>query len=476
MSMGGGRPRATVLVAGLIAAQLVAASLTVVSRSGPSARATALVRADPPPTTTTTTAVLPTSTTATPPAPAPARPVPPPPPGTPASRLQGRLDAALGPVRACLVVRDGANELYARNADAALAPASTQKLLVAAAALDQLGPDFRFETRVVAPAPPKDGSVDSLWLVGAGDPLLATPEYAAHLAAEPRTRDTPVTPMAALADRLAAAGVHSVPGGIHGDDTRYERLRFLPGWKPSYRDDADVGPVGALVVNSGLDAWKPKDVLTPEPATRSAAELARLLVARGAAAGSGPDQVAPAGGVVLARIASAPLSQVVAAMLRSSDNLAAELLVRELDRHRGGAGTTAGGTAVATSVAQRLGLPTAGLRLADGSGLDPSDRASCRLLLAAIELADRPGFGALGDGLAVAGVNGTLAKRYGGTPLAGRLAAKTGWIDCAAGMVGRVTVHNPLRFSLLVNGPCDWPSARAVEDRVATALATYPES
>ena len=72
-------------------------------------------------------------------------------------------------------------------------------------------------------------------------------------------------------------------------------------------------------------------------------------------------------------------------------------------------------------------------------------------------------------------MNGTLATRYLRTPLAGRLAAKTGWIDCAAGMIGRVTVHQPLRFALLVNGPCDWLSAKAVEDRVATALATYPE-
>jgi D-alanyl-D-alanine carboxypeptidase/D-alanyl-D-alanine-endopeptidase (penicillin-binding protein 4) len=130
---------------------------------------------------------------------------------------------------------------------------------------------------------------------------------------------------------------------------------------------------------------------------------------------------------------------------------------------------------VVANVARRLGLPTAGLHVADGSGLDPSDRASCRLLLAALELAGQSPFAALGDGLAVAGVNGTLAKRYVGTSLAGHLAAKTGWINCAAGMVGRVSVHQPLRFALLVNGPCDWLSAKAIEDRVATALATYPE-
>ena len=471
--MGGGRPRATVLVAGFVAAELLAAGLTVASRSGPPARAAALVRADPPPTTTTTT-IPPTTTTVPPPPAVPPAPTQPP-PGTSASRLQARLDAALGPVRACLVVRDGANELYSRDADAPLAPASTQKLLVAAAALDQLGPDFRFETRVVAAGPPKDGAIDALWLVGSGDPLLATPEFAAHLESEARSRHRPSTPLVALADALAAAGVRSVPGGVHGDDSRYDSLRWLPGWKPIYRDEADVGLLSALTVNDGLDAWDPTDVLSPSPATRAAAELARLLSLRGAAAGSSRDEAAPAGGVVLARVTSAPLSQIVAAMLRESDNLAAELLVRELDRHAGGPGTTAGGTAAVADVAQRLGLPTAGLHLADGSGLDPSDRASCRLLLSALELAGRPPFTALGDGLAVAAVNGTLATRYARTPLAGHLAAKTGWINCAAGMIGRVSVHQPVRFALLVNGPCDWLSAKAVEDRVANALATYPE-
>ena len=50
------------------------------------------------------------------------------------------------------------------------------------------------------------------------------------------------------------------------------------------------------------------------------------------------------------------------------------------------------------------------------------------------------------------------------------------YIDCAAGMVGQVTVRQPLRFALLLNGPCQWEVAKAVEDRVVAALATYPEA
>ena len=86
--------------------------------------------------------------------------------------------------------------------------------------------------------------------------------------------------------------------------------------------------------------------LAPDPPTLAASELARLLVVRHVAAAAGPDATAPAGAAVVAQLASAPLSQIVDAMLRASDNLIAEMLVRELDRAEGGTGTTAGGLAV----------------------------------------------------------------------------------------------------------------------------------
>ncbi|MCU1448739.1 MAG: D-alanyl-D-alanine carboxypeptidase serine-type, family, partial [Acidimicrobiales bacterium] len=394
----------------------------------------------------------------------------------PAARLAARLDAALaGLPSSCMIVRDGDAAIYGRSPDSALAPASTQKLLVAAAALDRLGPDFRFETTVVAPAAPRDGAVDALWLVGAGDPLLATPEYIGYLASRPRTVSTPLTPLAGLADQLTAAGVRAVNNGVHGDDSRYDGPRWLPGWRPLYRDEADISPLSALTVDGGLDHWKPTEVVAGDPTALAAAHLARLLSARGVSAGGSANQTRPAGGVVLARAVSAPLAEIVASMLRSSDNLVAELLVREMDRRAGGTGTTVGGLAVVAAAAQRLGIPTGGLHMGDGSGLDPGNRASCSTLFGALELGGRPGFDPLRTGLPVAGRTGTLAARFGATPVAGHLAAKTGWATCAAGMVGRLDLKRPLHFAFLVNGPCQWNAVEALENRMVNALATYPE-
>ena len=77
-------------------------------------------------------------------------------------------------------------------------------------------------------------------------------------------------------------------------------------------------------------------------------------------------------------------------------------------------------------------------------------------------------------GLAIAGATGTLAKRFQGTPAEIRLAAKTGWINGAAAMVGRIDGGSPAptrRFALVFNGQFGWAHAQAVQDRVVAALA-----
>ncbi|HKA92714.1 MAG TPA: D-alanyl-D-alanine carboxypeptidase, partial [Acidimicrobiia bacterium] len=177
-----------------------------------------------------------------------------------AQRLQARLDAEIGANQSCIIVDDGAGAVASRDPGAALAPASTEKLLTATAALSTMGADFKYETNAVAPAAPANGTVERLWLVGSGDPGLATPEYQALIASDPETREEVTTPLASLADSIVAAGVRNVPGGVQGDDSRYDRTRYLPTWKDSYRTDGQVGPVGALTVNHGFSAFKPRPV------------------------------------------------------------------------------------------------------------------------------------------------------------------------------------------------------------------------
>jgi D-alanyl-D-alanine carboxypeptidase/D-alanyl-D-alanine-endopeptidase (penicillin-binding protein 4) len=214
--------------------------------------------------------------------------------------------------------------------------------------------------------------------------------------------------------------------------------------------------------------------VAPDPAVNAADALGRLLGERGVTLpGPTAGGKAPADGVVIASIRSAPLGQIVSGMLRASDNYVAEMLVKELDRQYGGPGLTAGGTARVVEEIARLGVPVDGVRLADGSGLDVNNRATCRALLGALNLSKRAPFSVLDSGLAIAGHTGTLAKRYVGSPADTRLAAKTGWINGCAAMVGRIAPVGPQpvrRFALIVNGRFGWPAAQALEDKIVDIL------
>jgi len=400
----------------------------------------------------------------------------PPPPelAPPVTALAGQLDPILVNTNSCLLVRGATGQLlYEHQPATALAPASTQKLLVAAAALELLGPSFRFTTTVVATQHPVAGEVDNAWLVGSGDPVLSSPEYTSYLALLPFTAGQPVTtPLVSLATQLAADGVRSIPGGIHGDDSLFDRTRFLPTWTQAYITEGDVAPIGALEVDDGLDSWRPVKV-TADPAAHAAGVLARLATAAGIATVQGADGVAPPGAVVLASVQSPTLADIITSMLRVSDNTTAEMLVREVDRVTGGTGTTAGGVAVVMREAAALGLPTAGLHLVDGSGLSPEDRVSCVTLLDALDLASQDRFAAMGL-LSVAGRFGTLVDRFTGTPAADHLEAKTGNIADVYGLVGRLDEGSPLSFAFLINGPLNYVGGIGYENRVVAALGTYP--
>ncbi len=392
--------------------------------------------------------------------------------------LERAVDDLLRPsgARSCLAVYEGERPVLLRNADRTLVPASTQKILVATAALAVLGPDFRYETRVVADAQPRDGAVGTLWLVGSGDPTLATPEYVGWLAERPRFSLHQATALAALADGLKAAGVTTVTGGIVGDDSRYDKIRIVPSWKANYVIDNEAGPLGALMVNGGFSVFDPPpEKRADDPAAHAASELTRLATAAGITV-TGPTRSGgvPAEGLTtLATIRSAPLSEIVAGMLRESDNTAAELLVKELGVAKRSDGSTAAGTQAVTDALAEVRLPTAGLRLGDGSGLEVTNQASCALLASALRMPDgnAPRLSPL---LAVAGRSGTLSLRLAGTPLEGKLRAKTGSLNGVSGLAGYLDGRRGLSFAFVTNGSFSEAAGRLLQDRLVALLAGYP--
>src|SRR4051812_3748501 len=394
-----------------------------------------------------------------------------------AQHLQSALDAAAPGDGTCFVVSAGPHTLATHGADTPLIGASTQKILVAAAAPPPPGPDSTFQTRVVASGPPADGTVDQVWLVGGGDPVLATGDYVGFLQSQPKTKGDVTTSLEGLADAIVAKGVRAIPGGIIGDDSRYDKQRYVPTWKDTYRTDGEVGPVSALTVNDGFSAWSPaRKTPVDDPTRNAAAELTDLLRARGVQVGAPGTGAAPSNATEIATATSAPLREVVHSMLSSSDNLTAEMLTKELGVATAKQGTTDAGVAAVTSKLKELGVPLADGALKDGSGLDRGNRVTCGTLVAALTLAQRPEFATLYDGLPVAGRNGTLVADFLGTPLEGNFRGKTGSLDGVTGLAGVFDLGRRIQFAFLDNGQFSETQGQAIREGIGDIIGRYPDS
>lgn len=379
---------------------------------------------------------------------------------------------ASSPPSACLVVTQGGRVLFEQFPDQPLIPASGLKLLTAVSVIRHLDPGERLRTSVVSAHPPVGGVVEGdLWLVGGGDPVLGTAAWAGHLNRQPAL----FTPLEVLADRIVAAEVSEIRGRVVGDESRYDASRYVPGWPERYVADNEIGPLSALSVNDGFQAWEPRAIAFADPAAGAAGVLTGLLRERGVTVTGEPAAGSAEGTTPVASIDSPTVAELVGQMLRESDNGTAELLVKELGLRVAGAGTTAAGVGVVSETLATLGLPTAGLSVLDGSGLHPGDQVTCRLLHDLLGATAEGG--PVDAGLPVAGTSGTLATRFVGTPVSGQLRAKTGSIRGVTSLSGfaRTSTGEELTFSSIINGVDRFDEGIPLHDALASALVSYPE-
>jgi D-alanyl-D-alanine carboxypeptidase/D-alanyl-D-alanine-endopeptidase (penicillin-binding protein 4) len=337
--------------------------------------------------------------------------------------------------------------LFAHNASSPFVPASNAKVAVAFTALRRLGPSFRFQTDVVG-AGERAGGIwrGDLVLVGHGDPTLSS------------------AGLAALAAAVRAEGITRVTGWIRADESFFDRRRGAPGWKRGWIG-LESPPLSALAVDRAL-GWP-----TAPPATLAGRAFRRALQRAGVSVANGVrDGIAPEAGIVLATVRSRPLGQIVRDMDAQSDNYTAELVLKALGASSGAVGSTALGARVVLAELREAGVDTAGVQLADGSGLSRFDRVTARALVQVIRAAlDDPSVrGPFLGSLAVAGRTGTLRQRM--PALRWQVRGKTGTTSIACSLSG--VVGDRIAFAVIQNGApvASW-AARAAQDRFVAVLA-----
>ncbi|ORL08992.1 D-alanyl-D-alanine carboxypeptidase/D-alanyl-D-alanine-endopeptidase [Prescottella equi] len=351
--------------------------------------------------------------------------------------------------------------LWSQNPDTPMTPASTAKILTAAAAMLSLSPDHRVETRVVQGSRPGE-----LVLVGGGDPTLTAQPFGqpSYYPGAPRIAD--------LVEQIRRAGAEV--DSIVVDISAYAGPTMAQGWMPEDVAAGYIAPIESVMIDGARsDPFAEEPPRSATPALDAGRVLAQALGIDLARVTLGK---AESGAAPVASVLSAPLRDRLGQMMRRSDNVLAETIAREVAVAKNSEASFTGATEAIGKTLYDAGFKTDGLTLHDGSGLSVDDRVPARLqadILTAAAGETKPQLRPMLDDLPVAGATGTLSDRYasGDRTGAGWVRAKTGTLSVASALTGYVVDVDGrvLTFALMSN---DRPPevSRPALDAVAGAL------
>ncbi len=376
------------------------------------------------------------------------------------------MDAALRPVSgqgAEVYDLTNATALFKRDARVARPPASVEKLYTSLALLSRLGPNARLRTAVLGMGHLGEQGVwhGRLYLRGGGDPTFGDGAFnQAWNGGQGATASQ-------LVAQLRARGIRGVTGGVIGDPSLFDSA---PGG-PNTRFAPDIPDLGGELSGLAYDHGATGNGLSP--GAFAARELVLTMRLGHIRARARPTTAStPGAAVPLASVTSPTLETMLGLMNVRSDDFFAEMLAKQLGVRFGGAGTTAAGARIISSVVNRHGLDP---RIVDGSGLSRSDRSTPEQVVGLIRsLWHTPVARELDSTLPVVGVNGTTARIGLHTRAQGRCIAKTGTLDEVTNLAGlcHAADGHMLAFALFVDGP-SLDQARVLLTRMVGAIASY---
>lgn len=325
-------------------------------------------------------------------------------------------------------------QIWEQRAGVPMQPASTNKVLTAAAALLTLDRNARVTTTVMAADQTR--MPGTVVLVGGGDPTLsaAPPNVQTWYRGAARISD--------LADQVRKSGL--VPTAVQVDTSQFTGPDMAPGWDPEDIGGGDIAPIQAVMLDAGR--IQPTTIESRRSVTPALDAGRALAVALGVDPAKVTFAPGPAGGRQLASVQSAPLIERLLEMMNSSDNVMAETIAREVAKATGHPLSFAGGVDAVLSKLAAEKIDVTGASLVDASGLSVADLLTAKTLDDVINAAagpDHPALRPLVDLLPVAGGSGTLSNRFFDSDVAkspaGWLRAKTGSLTKTNALAGIVT-------------------------------------
>lgn len=427
--------------------------------------------------------------------------------------------------------------LYTRNPGSLLMPASAMKVVTLAAAADRLGWDHVYETTILGVGAIDFGFLDGdLLVVGAGDPSFddwagaATVTFNAwaerlkalgvrvvggRIIGDDNAFDDEALGMGWTWEDLGAsysAGVAAlqinqnsarvwITAGANPGQAAHARI------EPDYSDlkiDASVTTTSAETpasisirrmpgstrlelrgtVPAGAAPFA-RTVSVNNPTLYFAQALKQALVNHGIEV-RGPavdiDDVSnpPARdqGVQLLAHRSAPLRNLASTLMKDSQNLYAETLLKSIAVTPGQPGSTEAGVASVSGLLEEWNVSDGTVLMTDGSGLSRYNLVTADALASILVNVYRDDYlrGPFQASLAVAGRDGTLTRRMAGSPAQDVVIAKTGSFSNARSLAGFVVGPDgePIAFAILANNfGSAGPLVEATIDAIANALVTF---
>lgn len=394
--------------------------------------------------------------------------------------------------------------LYSRNANHFFEPASVQKLFTVSSALLKLTPDYRFPTRVLSTGTINQGVLQgNLIFQFNGDPSL--------------TQNN----LKSLVDQLRARGIRSVDGNIIVDNTAYNHVPYPAGWVWSDLNYDFAAPLDTVIINrnqfgislvpaprvgekptiiarlpSGSATFYNEMTTTEYPGRncpitffanennqyvirgclpkRYGTESRSLAVRNMEMFTKGlirellrQDDIAfhgemlsgrtPAGAQLLEEHNSAPLGKLIVHLLKVSDNLYADTLLKKMGEVTSNSpGSWENGLqAMKPILANQEGVNLQEVHFIDGAGLSRYNLVTPGAISTLLHyIGNNPMLReTLIPALPIAGVDGTLAWRMPDLARGDRVHAKTGSMDGVATLAGFVKTANQgvLSFVIMIN-------------------------
>jgi D-alanyl-D-alanine carboxypeptidase/D-alanyl-D-alanine-endopeptidase (penicillin-binding protein 4) len=401
------------------------------------------------------------------------------------------------------------------NPDKAFLPASVLKMVTTSAALEKLGPEFKFRTGVYTNGTIEpDGTIaGDLILVGRGDPNLTDPY--GELFEKPALQE--------LAESIKNLGIKRIKGDIIGDDSYFDSNSPVKGWTAQALKSLYGAPINALNVNNNV-LWvharptKRNERVSIEleprtsyfnirnltktggrrvrstisvrlirgtntivvsgtlPSTKTSSQHILLEKSPEVAAAmlrdalkkldietDGKISAIHCGYIsdeeqktwkLLAEHQSPPLIRALEIINKKSQNLHAEMLLRTLGAEFKGAGTNEAGLQVVKEFLVNAGIDSEKIRLSDGCGLSRENLITPRFQTSLLQfLSQRYYFDLFRNSLAISGTDGTLKNRLAATEVRGSIHAKTGTLNGVTTLAGYMTTKSGrnLVFTILAN-------------------------